>query len=65
MIQMPLSVVQQGLHVAKVAAEQSMNGGLVRKAIGVDPSIVLVMSAQQLVVVEVDEARDGVSQNTH
>jgi hypothetical protein len=42
-----------------------MNGGLVRKAIGVDPSVVLVTSAQQLVVVEVDEARDGVSQNTH
>jgi hypothetical protein len=65
MLQLPLSVVQQGLRVAKVAAERSMNGGLVRKAIGVDPSVVLVTSAQQLVVVEVDEARDGVLQNMH
>jgi hypothetical protein len=53
--------VQQGLRVAKVAAERSMNGGLVRKAIGVDPPVVLVASAQQLIVVEVDEARDSVS----
>jgi hypothetical protein len=65
MVQLPLSVVQQGLHVAKVAAERSVNGGLVRKAIGVDPPVVLVSSAQQLIIVEVDEARDSVSQNTH
>jgi hypothetical protein len=65
MVQLPLSVVQQGLRVAKVAVERSENGGLERKAIGVDPSVVLLMSAQQLVIVEVDEARDSVSQNTH
>jgi hypothetical protein len=65
MVQLPLSVVQQGLRVAEVAAEGSVSGGLVGKAIGVDPPVVLVESAQQLVVVEVDEARDSVSQNTH
>jgi hypothetical protein len=65
MVQLPLSVVQQGLCVAKVVAERSENGGLERKAVRVDPSIVLITSAQQLIVVEVDEARDGVSQNTH
>jgi hypothetical protein len=57
--------VQQGLRVAKVAAERSVSGGLERKALRVDPSVVLIMNAQQLVVVEVDEARDSVSQNTH
>jgi hypothetical protein len=65
MVQLLLSVVQQGLHVAKVAAEQSVSGDLERKAIGVDPPVVLVVSTQQLVVVEVDEARDSVSKNTH
>jgi hypothetical protein len=51
MVQLLLSVVQQGLRVAKVAAERSVNGGLERKAIGVDPSVVLIASAQQLVIV--------------
>jgi hypothetical protein len=51
--------------VAEVATEGSVCGGLVGKAIRVDPPIVLVESAQQLVIVEVDEARDSVSQNTH
>jgi hypothetical protein len=55
-------VVQQGLHVAEVATEGSVSGGLVGKAVGVDPPIVLVAGAQQLVVVEVDKARDVVSQ---
>jgi hypothetical protein len=65
MVQLLLSVVQQGLRVAKVAVERSVSGGLERKAVGVNPSVVLVASAQQLVIVEVDEARDSVSQNTH
>jgi hypothetical protein len=55
-VQLLLSVVQQGLHVAKVAAERSVSGGLERKALRVDPSVVLVTNAQQLIVVEVDEA---------
>jgi hypothetical protein len=65
MVQLPLSVVQQGLRVAEVVTEGSVCGSLVGKAIGVDPLIVLVAGAQQLVVVEVDEARDGMSQDTH
>jgi hypothetical protein len=65
MVHLLLGVVQQGLHVAKVAAERSVSGDLERKAVGVDSSVVLVASVQQLVVVEVDEARDSVSQNTH
>jgi hypothetical protein len=65
MVQLLLGVVQQGLRVAKVAAEQSVSDGLERKAIGVDPPVVLVASTQQLIVVEVDEARDSVSKNTH
>jgi hypothetical protein len=36
MVQLPLGVVQQGLRVAKVATERSVNGGLVGKTIGVD-----------------------------
>jgi hypothetical protein len=56
MVELPLSVVQQGLRVAEVATEGSVCGGLVGKAIGVDPPVVLVAGAQQLVVVEVDEA---------
>jgi hypothetical protein len=40
-------------------------GGLVGKVVGVDPLVVLVAGAQHLVVVEVDEARDSVSQDTH
>jgi uncharacterized spore protein YtfJ len=65
MVQLPLSVVQQGLCVAEVATEGSVSGGLIGKAVGVKPPVVLIVSAQQLVVVEVDEARDNVSQNTH
>jgi hypothetical protein len=42
--------------VAKVAAERSVDGGLVRKAVGVDSPIVLVAGAEKLVEVEVDEA---------
>jgi hypothetical protein len=38
-----------------VVAERSVSGGLVGKAIGVDPPLVLVASTQQLVIVEVDE----------
>jgi hypothetical protein len=41
-VQLLLSVVQQGLRVAEVAAEGSVSGGLVGKAIGVDPTIVLI-----------------------
>jgi hypothetical protein len=51
--------------VAKLAAKRSVGGGLERKALGVDPPVVLVTSAQQLVVVEVDEARDSMPQDTH
>jgi hypothetical protein len=65
MVQLPLSVVQQGLRVAEVATEGCVSGGLVGKAIGVDPPIVLLAGSQQLVIVEVDEARDSMSQNTH
>jgi hypothetical protein len=42
-----------------------VHGSLVGKAIGVDPTVVLVAGTKYLVIVEVDEARDGVSQNTH
>jgi hypothetical protein len=65
MVQLPLSVVQQGLHVAKVATEGSVSSGLIGKAVGVDPPVVLIASAQQLVVVEVAETRDSLSQNMH
>jgi hypothetical protein len=51
--------------VVKVATEGSVSGGLVGKTVRVNPPVVLVASAQKLVVVEVDEARDSVSQNTH
>jgi hypothetical protein len=51
--------------VAEVATERCVCGGLVGNAVGVDPPVVLVTSAQQLVVVKVDEARDSVSQDTH
>jgi hypothetical protein len=44
---------------------KGVRGGLVGKAVRVDPPVVLVASAQQLIIVEVDEARDGVSQNRH
>jgi hypothetical protein len=58
-------VVQQGLRVAKVATEGSVCGGLVRKAIGVNSPIVLIAGAEYLVVVEVDEARDSMSEDMH
>jgi hypothetical protein len=35
------------------------------KTLGVNPPVVLITSSQQLVVVEVDEARDSVSQDMH
>jgi hypothetical protein len=41
-VQLPLGVVQQGLHVAKVATEGGVCGGLVRKAVRVESSVVLV-----------------------
>jgi hypothetical protein len=65
MVQLPLSVVQQGLCVAEVATEWSVGDGLEGKTLRVDPPIVLVTSAQQLIVVEVDEAQDSVPQDTH
>jgi hypothetical protein len=65
MVQMLLHVVQKGLGVVEVTAEGGVRGGLVGKAIRVDPPIVLVAGTKQLVVVEVDEARDGVTQNAH
>jgi hypothetical protein len=46
MVQLLLSVVQQGLRVAKVAAERSVSGGLIGKTAGVNPSIVLVAGAE-------------------
>jgi hypothetical protein len=51
--------------VAEVATERSVSSSLVRKALGVDPSVVLVTSAQQLVIVEVDKVRESVPQDTH
>jgi hypothetical protein len=65
MVQLLLSVVQQGLRVAKVAAKWGVSGSLERKDLRVDPSVVLVTSAQQLVIVEVDEVRESVLQDTH
>jgi hypothetical protein len=59
MVQLFLSVVQQGLRVAEVSTERSVGGGLEGKTIGVDPPVVLITSAQQLIIVEVDEARDS------
>jgi hypothetical protein len=50
MVQLPLGVVQQGLRVAKVATERSADGGLVRKTVGVDSPIVLVASAEKLII---------------
>jgi hypothetical protein len=46
MVQLLLSVVQQGLRVAKVAAERSVSGGLIGKTVRVDPPIVLVVGAE-------------------
>jgi hypothetical protein len=39
---MLLRVVQQSLRVAEVAAEGGVHGGLVGKAIRVDPPVVLI-----------------------
>jgi hypothetical protein len=41
MVQMLLRVVQDSLSVAEVAAERSVRHGLMGKAIGVDPPVVL------------------------
>jgi hypothetical protein len=65
MVQMLLRVVQESLGVAEVAAKGSVHGSLVGKAIGVDHPVVLVTGTEQLIVVEVDEARDGMTQNAH
>jgi hypothetical protein len=46
MVQLPLSVVQQGLRVAEVATERCVRGGLVGKAVGVNPPVVLVAGAE-------------------
>jgi hypothetical protein len=51
--------------VAEVATERCVCNGLVGKAVRVDPPVVLVEGAQQLIVVEVDEAQDSVSQDMH
>jgi hypothetical protein len=42
-----------------------VGGGLERKALRVDLPVVLITSAQQLIIVEVDKARDSVPQDTH
>jgi hypothetical protein len=65
MVQLPLSVKRKGLHVAEVAAEWSVGDGLEGKTLRVDPPVVLLTSAQQLVVVEVDETQDSLLQDTH
>jgi hypothetical protein len=65
MVQLPLSVVRQGLCVAEVVTEGGVHGSLVGKSIGVDSPVVLVVMGEQLVVVDVDEARDSVSEDTH
>jgi hypothetical protein len=44
MVQMLLRVVQDSLSVAEVAAERGVRRGLMGKAIGVDPPVVLVTS---------------------
>jgi hypothetical protein len=46
MVQLPLSVVQQGLRVAEVATEGRVCGSLIGKTIGVDSSVVLVAGAE-------------------
>jgi hypothetical protein len=45
-VQLPLGVVQQDLRVAKVATEGGVCGGLVRKAVGVESPIVLIVGAE-------------------
>jgi hypothetical protein len=46
MVQLLLSVVQQGLCVAKVVAERGVSGGVIGKTVGVDPSVVLVAGTE-------------------
>jgi hypothetical protein len=46
MVQLLLGVVQQGLRVAKVAAERGVSSSLIGKTIGFNPSVVLVASAE-------------------
>jgi hypothetical protein len=46
MVQLPLSVVQQGLRVTKVATEGGVHSSLVGKTVGVDPPLVLVAGAE-------------------
>jgi hypothetical protein len=46
MVQLPLSVVQQGLRVVEVVTEGGVCGSLVGKTVGVDSSIVLIASAE-------------------
>jgi hypothetical protein len=65
MVELPLSVVQQGLHVAEVATEGGVRDSLIGKTVGVDPPVVLIAGAKWLVIVVVDEARDSVSEDTH
>jgi hypothetical protein len=65
MVQLPLSVMQQGLCVAEVATEGGVLGSLVGKSVRVNSPVVLVASAEQLVIVEVDEVRDSMSEDTH
>jgi hypothetical protein len=43
---MLLCVVQQSLHEAEVVDEGGVRGGLVGKAIGVDPPVVLIEGAK-------------------
>jgi hypothetical protein len=46
MVQLLLSVVQQGLRVTKVAAERSVSSGLIGKTVGVDPPVVLIAGTE-------------------
>jgi hypothetical protein len=46
MVQLPLSVVQQGLRVAEVTTEGGVCGSLVGKSVGVNSPVVLVASAE-------------------
>jgi hypothetical protein len=46
MVQLPMSVVQQGLHMAEVATEWGVCGSLIGKTVGVDSPIVLIASAE-------------------
>jgi hypothetical protein len=46
MVQLPRSVVQQGLRVAEVATEGGVRGSLIGKTVGVDPPVVLIAGAE-------------------